>query len=99
MPPDGIYVTRARLDDGREYLAATNIGVRPSFEGAHDRRVESYLLDFEGDLYGQVVTIELLHRLRPELKFDDLDALVAQIAADVEATRSYFAAQPSEPRP
>jgi len=96
LPPDGIYVTRARLDNGLEYVAATNIGVRPTFEGAHDRRVESYLLDFEGDLYGQVVTIELLHRLRPELKFDGIDALVSQIAADVEATRAYFAVQPSD---
>jgi riboflavin kinase/FMN adenylyltransferase len=99
LPPDGIYVTRARLDNGHEYLAATNIGVRPTFEGAHDRRVESYLLDFEGDLYGQVVTIELLHRLRPELKFEGIDDLVTQIAADVEATRAYFAALPSEARP
>ncbi len=74
-------------------MAATNIGVRPTFNG-HERRVETHLLDFEGDLYGQVVSIELLHRLRPELKFAGIEALVEQITADVAATRSYFERHP-----
>ena len=90
LPPNGVYVTRARLESGAEYMAATNIGVQPTFEG-HERRVETHLLDFEGDLYGQVVTVGLLHRVRDEMKFDGIDALVAQITVDVAATRAYFA--------
>lgn len=91
LPPNGVYITRATLyDGGASYTAATNIGTQPTFAGTA-RRVETHLLDFEGDLYGQVVTIELLQRLRTEQKFDGVDALVAQIGADVEATRTYFA--------
>lgn len=93
LPPNGVYVTHARLEGGRDFMAATNIGVQPTFDG-HERRVETHLLDFEGDLYGQVVSIELLHHLRPEQKFASVDALVAQITADVQATREYFAAHP-----
>ncbi|MSP22046.1 MAG: bifunctional riboflavin kinase/FAD synthetase [Dehalococcoidia bacterium] len=98
LPPNGVYVTRTRLESGVEYMAATNIGVQPTFEG-HERRVETHLLDFEGDLYGQVVTVGLLHRLRAEMKFDGVDALVAQITTDVEATRAYFATHHLEAHP
>ena len=62
---------------------------QPTFDGT-ERRVETHLLDFEGDLYGQVVLIELLHRLRGEQKFEGIDELVAQISRDVEATREWF---------
>ena len=91
LPPNGVYLTRAELKDGRRFQACTNIGVRPTFDGGQ-RQVETHLLDFEGDLYGQVVRIELLRRLRGEQKFDGVDALVAQIGRDVEQTREYFAA-------
>lgn len=90
LPPDGVYVTRAVLPDGRVLHACTNIGMQPTFDGT-ERRVEAYLLDFEGDLYGEVVCIELLRRLRDEYKFDGVDPLVAQIRKDVEVTRAYFA--------
>ncbi len=93
LPPNGVYVTRARLEGGRVLAAATNIGVQPTFDG-HERRVETHLLDFEGDLYGQVVSIELLNRLRAERKFDGIEALIAQITADVDATRAYFLTRP-----
>ena len=89
MPPNGVYVTRAHVA-GRTFQAVTNIGVRPTFEG-DTRRVETHLFDFEGDLYGQVVTIELLSRLRDERKFDGLEALVAQIRLDAQAAREWFA--------
>lgn len=89
LPPDGVYVTRARLADGRQLEASTNIGTQPTFDG-QQRRVETYLLDFEGEIYGQIVSIELLHRLRGEVKFDGVEALVAQIRRDVEQTRQYF---------
>lgn len=89
LPPNGVYVTRAFFGD-RILQAVTNIGTRPTFAG-DGRRVETHLLDFEGDLYGQVVSIELLSRLRPEMKFSGPDALVEQIRADVAATREWFA--------
>lgn len=93
LPCNGVYVTRAHLGhpgEARAFKAVTNIGTRPTFDGTA-RRVETHLLDFEGDLYGQVVSIELLHQLRPELKFDGIDALREQINLDVAATREWFA--------
>ncbi|MFN8585098.1 MAG: bifunctional riboflavin kinase/FAD synthetase [Dehalococcoidia bacterium] len=89
LPPNGVYVTRAEVQ-GRMCHGTTNIGVQPTFEGT-TRRVETHLLDFDGNIYGQVVTIDLLERLREERKFEGVEALVAQITRDVAATRSYFA--------
>jgi riboflavin kinase/FMN adenylyltransferase len=90
LPPNGVYVTHATLGD-REFQACTNIGIRPTFDGDDRRLVETHLLDFEGDLYGQVVTVELLHRLRPEQKFNGIEELSAQIQRDLAATREWFA--------
>ena len=90
LPPNGVYVTRAHVA-GREFQACTNIGIRPTFEGDHSRLVETHLLDFEGDLYGQLATVELLHRLRSEQKFNGIDELTAQIQRDLVATRAWFA--------
>ena len=90
LPPNGVYVTRARLGD-RTFEAVTNIGTRPTFDDSNNRKVETHLLDFEGDLYGQVVSIELLSRLRAEFKFSSAEALVEQIQADVAAAREWFA--------
>jgi riboflavin kinase/FMN adenylyltransferase len=89
LPAFGVYVTRAHVAGG-SFMGATNIGINPTF---NDERpsVETYVLDFEGDLYGREMRVEVLHRLRGELKFDGLEALVAAIAADVEAVRAYFA--------
>ncbi len=94
LPPNGIYITRAILEDGRTYAAATNVGTNPTFHDGDERHVEAYLLDFEGDLYDQWVTLEFLHRLRNELKFESVEALVAEIERDVAATRAFFAAVP-----
>ncbi len=89
VPPNGVYVTRAEVR-GATYGATTNIGLRPTFDGS-DRRVETHILDFDEQIYGEVVRIELLERLREERKFDGIEALVAQIEQDVAATRAYFA--------
>jgi riboflavin kinase/FMN adenylyltransferase len=88
LPAFGVYVTRSMVA-GRTYASATNIGVNPTF---NDERpsVETYILDFEGDLYGRELRVEILHRLRGELKFESVDALVAAIAADVDAAREFF---------
>lgn len=89
LPAFGVYITRA-LIAGKPYASATNIGVSPTFGDAQPA-VETYVLDFEGDLYGRELRIEVLRRLRGEAKFDSIDALKAAIAADVEATRLHFA--------
>src|SRR5262249_32511509 len=64
LAPNGVYVTRAHIGEA-VYDGATNIGTQPTFDGTR-RRVETHVLDFADDIYGQVVTIELLQRLRPE---------------------------------
>lgn len=89
LPAYGVYVTRAHTG-GRAYPSATNIGVNPTFDDARPS-VETYILDFEGDLYGRELRVEVLHRLRGETKFESIDALAAAIAADVQAARDYFA--------
>lgn len=89
LPAYGVYVTRAHVG-GRTYPSATNIGVNPTFDDARPS-IETYILDFEGDLYGRELRVEVLHRLRGETKFESIDALVAAIAADAQAARDYFA--------
>ena len=88
-PPIGVYAGRA-LVDGRWHLAATNLGVNPTFGGEESKTppvIESYLLDFDDDLYGKVLRVEFWKRLRDEKKFDSVDTLVEQMKLDVEATR------------
>jgi riboflavin kinase/FMN adenylyltransferase len=82
VPPYGIY---AGAVDGRR--AAVSIGVNPHFGGT-ERRIEAYLLDWEGDLYGDRLVVELWRRLRDERAFESDAELVAQIARDVEETRA-----------
>jgi riboflavin kinase / FMN adenylyltransferase len=81
VPAPGIYAGAAA-----GHRAAVSIGVNPHF-GGRTLRIEAFLLDFEGDLYGRRLVVELWRYLRPERAFDGDDALVAAIAADVEATR------------
>ena len=92
VPSHGVYVTRATLPEGASYAAVTNVGIRPTVNNGTDITVEACLLDFEGDLYGKTLRLEFFEHLRDEVRFDSLDALKAQIAADAEATRRYFAA-------
>ncbi len=85
-PADGIYAVMALLEDGIMLPGACSIGSRPTVEGA-GRSIETYLLNYEGDLYGRRLEIGFVKRLRDELKFDDLQSLQKQMAADVEQTR------------
>jgi riboflavin kinase/FMN adenylyltransferase len=88
LPAFGVYVTRATAS-GRTYASATNIGVNPTFNDPRPS-IETYLLDFEGDLYGRELRVEMLHRIRDEKKFDSVEQLIEAIDADVETTRAYF---------
>ncbi|MCA9933642.1 MAG: bifunctional riboflavin kinase/FAD synthetase [Ardenticatenaceae bacterium] len=85
LPANGVYATYAWLDDTR-YVAATNVGVRPTVNG-REPRVEAHLLDFDDDIYGQELRVEFVERIRAEQKFPGLDALKQQIAADVAYVR------------
>jgi riboflavin kinase/FMN adenylyltransferase len=86
VPCDGIYATWAHVA-GERLMAATSIGVRPTF-GEGDRTVEAFVLDFEGDLYGQDVGLEFVRWIRPEVKFDTVEALQDQVQKDVTQTRA-----------
>ena len=92
IPANGIYAGWATLGSER-FMAATSVGVRPHFDG-EDVRVEAYLLDFDRDIYGQQLTFSFEKYLRPEMKFSSLEALIAQINADVQTTREFLTGQP-----
>ncbi|MBB5714243.1 bifunctional riboflavin kinase/FAD synthetase [Sphingomonas aerophila] len=85
-PAYGIYAVRGRLADGRVLNGAANLGIRPQFTPPKEL-LEPYFFDFDGDLYGQMIEVELVEFLRPEARFDSLDALQAQMAADCERAR------------
>ncbi|MGA0274723.1 MAG: riboflavin biosynthesis protein RibF [Dehalococcoidia bacterium] len=86
VPANGIYATRVTVD-GETHRAATSIGVRPTFETDGRRTIEAYLLDFDGDLYTKRLHIEFVSRLRGEVAFESVDALIEQMNSDVEQTR------------
>ncbi len=85
-PAYGVYAVRGRLEDGSVVDGVANLGIRPMIEPPKEL-LETYLLDWEGTLYGQLMGVELHAYLRPEWKLDGLDALKAQIAKDCEAAR------------
>ena len=90
-PAYGIYAVRGRLADGRVLDGAANLGIRPSFDPPKEL-LEPHFFDFAGDLYGERIEVELVDYLRPEAKFDSLDALVAQMDADCARARAILRA-------
>ncbi len=91
LPPEGVYATRAHVDD-QSYSSMTNIGRNLTF-GDNERTVETFLLDFDGDLYGRRIALDIVARLRDEKKFDGIDQLKAQIAADIAAGKAILKAR------
>jgi riboflavin kinase/FMN adenylyltransferase len=92
LPRDGIYAMSVRVRD-EDVAAAASLGVRPTFGGG-DRTLEAYLLDWEGDVYGDKIEAAFVKRLRDELRFASAADLSAQIARDVEATRMAWRDRP-----
>lgn len=88
IPADGVYVARVHWQ-GQSFAAVVNIGDNPTFHDA-ERHLEAFLLDFSGDLYGQRLSLELLHRLRGEIAFASADALREQIERDVVEAKKYL---------
>lgn len=89
LPALGVYATRVRVA-GRNLLGATNIGRRPTFDAGHVS-IETHVLDFEGDLYGERMELGIVQRLRPEEAFPTVADLAAQIGRDVDAAREALA--------
>jgi riboflavin kinase / FMN adenylyltransferase len=85
IPARGVYAGFVRFGE-KEHAACTNVGVAPTF-GRAESRVEAYLLDFEGDLYGRVVDVSFVKRIREERRFSGVDELTGQIRRDVEEAR------------
>lgn len=100
-PKLGVYAVRVGLADGESNNpelvwrdGVANVGKRPTF-GGEDVNLEAHLMDFDDDLYGQLIVVNLIEHIRAEKKFDGLDALRAQIAADTEEARTILAAEPA----
>jgi len=89
IPPRGVYATTAAVD-AVIHPSVTNIGVRPTFEQDEKVVIETHLLDFDGDLYGSKLRLGFVQRLRDEKRFDDVNALRAQIEADRARAKSLF---------
>lgn len=89
IPKFGVYAT-ATLVDGTWRRSITNIGVRPTFENDAEPSIESFIFDFEGNLYGDVLRVRFLHRIRDERKFNGIDELRAQIERDTARAGNYF---------
>ena len=92
-PERGVYITRAFLPDGRSCPGVTNVGTRPTVTEGDTVSVETYLLGFDGDLYGQTVRLDFYKRLRGEVKFPSLEALRQEVLRKVAETEAYFAGE------
>ena len=90
LPPNGVYATMTTID-GIVHPSITNVGLRPTFGDTTKTIIEAYVLGFDGDLYGRQVRLGFVQRLRDERKFDDVDALRAQIEADLRRAERLFA--------
>ena len=93
LPDDGVYAGVDRSLDGGPAVyraAAISVGTNPTFDGS-ERTVEAHLLDFDGDLYGRRLYVRSLRRVRPMVRFPDIDTLVDAITQDVVDTRSVVA--------
>ena len=91
LPAYGVYSALAVLEDGSEVPSAVSIGVRPTFDSELGELIEAHLIDFDGDLYGTELKLRFRDRLRPELEFDDAQALIAQMEKDVANAKSVLA--------
>ena len=94
IPAEGVYAAWCSAG-GRKYKAAASIGTRPTFHDDEQTLVEAFILDFDGDLYGQQVRLEFVGRLRSQERFPDAEALVAQMRRDVSEARRVLDAAPA----
>lgn len=95
-PADGVYFSRVYFKSfDREFVCVTNIGRRPTVYEDYETTIESYILDFSSDVYGEKIRLLFYDRVREERTFPSMMELTAQIARDIEATRRYFSGSPA----
>ena len=93
LPPYGVYVSETEYN-GRRYRSVTNVGLRPTVDTDSMRvSVETHLLDFDGRIYGEKISIFLVDRIRDEIRFDSIEALKNQMIKDIEYTEEYYVNQ------
>ncbi len=88
-PKNGVYITKTKFGDSTWY-SVTNIGNNPTFNDGNDIFVETHILDFDNDIYGNEIEVSFVKRLRSEMKFTSVNELIDQIKIDVDKTREYF---------
>jgi riboflavin kinase/FMN adenylyltransferase len=89
LPHNGVYITKTLLN-GRLYNSMTNVGFNPTFEDVRQKTVETHIIDFNQDIYGEKIEVFFLKKIRDEKKFSSVDALVKQITQDMKVTRDYL---------
>ena len=89
IPAHGVYASVVRIGR-RNYTAISNVGTRPTFEDGEDVNCETFIFDFNGDLYGKRLRVYLVRFLRAERKFASMEALEAQIRLDIERAKEYL---------
>ena len=89
LPPNGVYVSNTKID-GHMYPGITNIGQNPTVGEIKHKQVETFLFNFEGDLYGKIISVQILSMFRPEYKFENIDLLKEQMNKDLIKGKTYF---------
>lgn len=87
---EGVYVSKVILPDGRIRPGLTNIGTKPSVDDSGKKNIETYIIDFSGDLYGRRLTIEVFDKIRDIKKFSSLNEVKEQVDKDLKAAQSKF---------
>ncbi len=89
LPLNGVYVSNTMIND-KTYKGVTSIGQNPTVGLTKEKRIETYLFDFEGDLYDESIRVQILSRIRPEVKFENIDSLKEEIEKDIIKGKAYF---------
>lgn len=89
LPPKGVYASKVIIDD-ETYYGITNIGVKPTISENNEVAIETFILDFDKDVYKEDIKVQLFHFQRPEMRFGSIEALSNQITKDIEFTKTYF---------
>jgi len=90
IPGNGVYVVQAIIDGKKEFHGMLNIGTNPTISDENNRTIELHIIDFNDDIYGKEIEVQFLSRLRDEMKFESVPALIEQIKQDEQVTRSYI---------
>lgn len=89
IPKDGLYITQTHVDNNI-YMSITSVGTNPTFTDEESIKIETYILDFEQNIYGKEIQIEFIKLLRDQIKFDSSEELIEQMKVDEKETREYF---------